>query len=177
MEESPYPRPDAHQLPPQMPGSDKVMGILACVVYGLCFVCQGFGLAGQAVGGGAPKGAMQPSGTDMILLVISLLAAAAAIGSGIGLIQSRRWGFLLGVGSMLMMLAVNVFSIIRLPDQMKLAFEEAQRQNPSEAMPEGLSEGMMIGAYAVSAVVVLLNVGYMIYCIMRLNTKGATAPS
>jgi hypothetical protein len=170
-EESPAPTKSEESV---NPASDKIVGILATLVYGICCVMQGVGSAfGAAASGG--QTAPEVTITQYALLVISLAVALAALGSGIMVIMSKARGFLLGVVAMIASIAINVYSMTQIPMQMKLAVDQAAKQstNGGQPMPENMAGIMTTAAYATGAVVILINVLYLAYCGSRWSqTKG-----
>ncbi len=161
-EESPAP---ANSEKPVNPASDKIVGILATVVYGICCVMQGVGLAfGAAASGGQAAPEVTP--TQYALLVASLVVALAALASGIMVIMSKARGFLLGAAAMIASLAINVYSMTQIPMQAKLAMDQAAQQSTKsgQPMPDNFVGIMTTSMFAMGAVVILINVLYLAYC-------------
>jgi uncharacterized membrane protein len=153
---------------PKNPQSDKIVGILATVVYGVCCVFQGFGLAMSAFGSQA-EGTPEITITQQVLVVASVIVTIAAVGSGILVSMSRQLGFRLGVGAMVATIAINVYSILSIPEQSKNAAETAAKQ--ANGAPPVSAETIAMVSYTVSAVVILINVLYLAYCASRMLSK------
>ncbi|MCW5946548.1 MAG: hypothetical protein KIT74_05910 [Fimbriimonadales bacterium] len=156
---------------PANPQSDKIVGILATVVYGVCCVFQGFGIV-MAAFGTQPEGAPEITATQQVLVVASIIVTIAAVGSGILVSMSRQLGFRLGVGAMIATIAINVVSIMSIPEQSKNAAEAAAKQ--ASGAPPVSAETIAMISYTISAFVILINVLYLAYCASRMLSKKLT---
>lgn len=92
----------------QSPASDRIVGILATIVYGICCVFQGVGIAmGAAVG----SQEVEVTPLQYGLAVLGLVITAIAVVAGIMIISSKATGFILGVIAALASIAINIYSI------------------------------------------------------------------
>lgn len=174
--ESPYPRPPEPPGPTAPFAPDRVVGILLIVFYGLCLVCSGIGFGvGSAMGSPEIK-AQQQTSLDVFLMVLSFVEMVGAIAAGIGIILARAWGFIVGIIATLLIIGTNIASIVRLPEQMKLAEEMQKGQPASQRMPPGFMESLMSLSYVFIGFIILLHILLLIYCIFRLTGKTGPKP-
>lgn len=134
---------------------DLVIGIII-IILSLCFTAiGGLGMVGGGMiaAGAAPARANGPQITQaaggVIMVISGLLAlfSLIAVAAGIGIIGSKRWGLVTGAVVYGLLAALQLYSIAT---------------NPSGA-PLGV-------------VFLLVEVGFLVYCVMRLTGKTGPAP-
>jgi glucan phosphoethanolaminetransferase (alkaline phosphatase superfamily) len=164
------PQPPA-QPAKQPPASDRIVGILATIVYGICCVFQGSGLAISAVRGG---GEVEVTPLQYVLAVVGLIITAVAVVAGIMIISSKAKGFLIGIVAAVASIAINIYSITQLPAQMQMAMEKANADATQKGaeMTESMIGVATAVAYGFAALVILIHLGFLFYCANRLSKES-----